>query len=118
MAVEAARARPVDLEHLARYTGGDTALNGEILGLFLDQSAGLMKQLDEALKMRDQKSWHDIMHSLKGAARGIGAFPMADAAAQAEPIALSASDAAVQALDALKARARPVQLFIEAYLGR
>ena len=119
MSAAGAQARPVDLVHLARYTGGDTALNAEVLQLFLDQSAQLMRQMQDALENRDQEGWHQIAHSLKGAARGIGAFAMADAAAGAEPLTL-AEDApgAQRALAALEGQARPVQLFIKAYIGR
>ncbi len=119
MSAAGAQARPVDLVHLARYTGGDRALNAEVLQLFLDQSAQLLRQMHDALENRDQKSWHEIAHSLKGAARGIGAFALADAAAVAEPVALAAdAPGAQRALSALTGQARPVQLFIEAYIGR
>jgi HPt (histidine-containing phosphotransfer) domain-containing protein len=114
-----AQARPVDLVHLSRYTGGDPKLNAEILQLFAGQAAELMTKLQTVLDARDLKGWKDITHSIKGAARGIGAFAMADAAANAEP-ALPAPDnaAAVRALQSLKLEAEAVQLFIGAYLGR
>lgn len=119
MSAAGAQARPVDLAHLAHYTGGDTALNTEILGLFLDQSTQLIGQLAQALDQHDQKGWREIAHSLKGAARGIGAFGLADAAALAEPMVLADDHGrAADALTALKTSARPVQIFIEAYLGR
>ena len=119
MSAAGAQARPVDLTHLARYTGGDAALNAEVLQLFNDQAAKLMRDLQSALDAADQKSWREITHSIKGAARGIGAFAMADAAAEAEPLALAeAKPAALTALEALNARARAVQIFIDAYLGR
>lgn len=117
MSAAGAQARPVDLVHLARYTGGDADLNAEVLQLFLDQSAQLLEQLHAALENRDHKSWREIAHSLKGAARGIGAFAMADAAAAVEP-AVPGEDGAEQALTGLDNAARPVTLFIEAYLGR
>jgi HPt (histidine-containing phosphotransfer) domain-containing protein len=113
-----AQARPVDLVHLSRYTGGDPALNAEILQLFSGQAADLMLKLQAVLEARDLKGWKDITHSLKGAARGIGAFAMADAASNAEP-ALPAPDntAAIRALQELKREAEAVQLFIGAYLS-
>ena len=110
---------PVDLIHLSRYTGGDPALNAEILQLFSGQAADLMKKLQGVLDAHDPKGWKEITHSLKGAARGIGAFAMADAAANAEP-ALPTQDnaASIRALQELKLEAEAVQLFIGAYLGR
>ncbi len=76
----------VDLDHLARYTGGDAALNAEILRLFDSQASELVARLQSILDARDAKSWREITHTLKGAARGIGAFGLGDAAAAAEPI--------------------------------
>ena len=76
----------VDLNHLSRYTGGDAALNAEILRLFDSQISELVQQLQTILETRDARSWKAAIHTLKGAARGIGAFPLGDAAAAAEPI--------------------------------
>ena len=108
-------AMPVDLAHLARYTGGDSAVNREILELFMRQSSALLAQLAAA---RDGKTWHDIAHSLKGAARGIGAFALADIAAEAEPLDPATQRARTEALlPRLKAGTQAVQTFIEAYLA-
>jgi HPt (histidine-containing phosphotransfer) domain-containing protein len=112
-------ARPVDMAHLARYTGGDSAINAEVLSLFDGQVNDLVVRLHSILEARDQKSWREITHTLKGAARGIGAFGFADAAEIAEPIDLSDHAAeAGRALAALKLNAEAVQSFIRAYLGR
>lgn len=110
--------RPVDLAHLARYTGGDAALNAEILGLFQTQCSDLVVQLQSALDKADAKSWHDIGHSLKGAARGIGAFAFADVAAEIEALDLGANPQKARTLlSNLNEQARTVRLFIEAYLS-
>lgn len=114
---QAAQARPVDLDHLARYTGGDVALNSEVLGLFANQSVELIAKLQSVLETGDLKTWKEITHSLKGAARGIGAFGFADAAANAEPV-VPGSTGAIDALQALKRESEIVQRFIEAYLAR
>jgi HPt (histidine-containing phosphotransfer) domain-containing protein len=108
----------VDLDHLARYTGGDAALNAEILRLFDTQASELVVRLQAILEARDAKSWRQATHTLKGAARGIGAFHLGDAAAAAEPID-PAGDAttASSALADLEAKTGAVQLFIKAYLG-
>jgi len=110
--------RPVDLDHLARYTGGDTSINAEILQMFADQSTDLITQLHTVLQTRDLKAWKLITHSLKGAARGIGAFALADAAAHAEPISPSADNLrAADALQELKTQTEIVQRFIGGYLA-
>jgi Hpt domain len=111
-------AAAVDLAHLARYTGGDAALNAEILKLFDSQASEMVAQLQTILDARDAQSWKTVMHTLKGAARGIGAFGLGDAAAAAEPIDPSAdSRTAAVALQALQSKTSAVQFFIKAYLG-
>ena len=67
--------QPVDIEHLNRYTGGDCVLNEEILQLFATQCREMMAKLESlAAGEADAKSWRETIHTLKGAARGIGAF--------------------------------------------
>ena|SRR5579864_5879984 len=109
---------PVDLAHLSRYTGGDKSLNAEVLSLFAKQSGELLDQLAQALRLGDAKIWRDITHSLKGGARGIGAFDLADTAAQAED-ANPARDQgeASRALGNIKARTLAVTAFIDTYLA-
>jgi HPt (histidine-containing phosphotransfer) domain-containing protein len=107
----------IDLEHLARYTGGDRALNAEIMRLFDSQATELVARLQSILEARDAKSWKEVTHTLKGAARGIGAFAMGDAAARCEPLDLADSANAAEAIAALKRRADAVQTFIGIYLA-
>ncbi len=63
-----------NLEHLARYTGGDASVNAEVMRLFDAQATELVARLQSILDARDAKSWKEVTHTLKGAARGIGAF--------------------------------------------
>lgn len=109
--------RAVDLAHLARYTGGDEVLNAEVLRLFDAQTTELVERLQTILEARDAKSWKEVTHTLKGAARGIGAFSFADAAAAAEPIDLvRESGNASAAIKTLRSSAAAVQAFIKDYL--
>jgi HPt (histidine-containing phosphotransfer) domain-containing protein len=109
----------VDLEHLSRYTGGDEALNAEVLTLFDNQTTELVAKLSDILEARDSKGWKQITHTLKGAARGIGAFKFADVAAAAEPIDVTQDHASASlAISAMKISAVDVQSFIRTYLGR
>lgn len=80
---EEAATEPVDLEHLARYTLGERALEREILELFCTQSVLYLAQLRAAMSDRD---WRDAAHSLKGSARAIGAWRAAKAAERAEAL--------------------------------
>ena len=109
---------PVDLSHLARYTGGDKALNAEVLRLFDSQINEMVSQLLGVLEQRDGRKWRQVTHTIKGAARGVGAFAMGQAAADAEPVdpALHA-ERAIQAIETLRVEGEAVQAFIADYLA-
>lgn len=108
--------QPVDIEHLNRYTGGDGVLNEEILQLFATQCREMMDRLESvAMGKADAKSWRETTHTLKGAARGIGAFALGNAAAEAEK-AGSERPALLPALEQLKTASAAVYLFIEQFL--
>ena len=105
--------RPIDLDHLNRYTGGDRGLNEEILRLFEDQCVETLARLEE-LATQDgvgSRSWHHLIHTLKGAARGVGAFGLADIAAEAEKIPPERG-AAIDVVHRLKDKSSAVHLFV------
>ena len=66
----------IDLEHLARMTLGERSLEAEVLTLF-DLQAGVL-----LARMRDSApaAVAAFAHTLKGSARGIGAWRVAEAA--------------------------------------
>jgi HPt (histidine-containing phosphotransfer) domain-containing protein len=70
----------IDLEHLARMTLGERRLEAEVLTLFDRQAAVLLA------RMRDSApaAVAAFAHTLKGSARGIGAWRVAEAAAAVE----------------------------------
>jgi HPt (histidine-containing phosphotransfer) domain-containing protein len=70
------RARPVDLAHLSRQTMGDRDLEREVLSLFLHQAQVVGDRLEGASPQERVL----LAHGLKGSARGIGAFRVADIA--------------------------------------
>ena len=108
----------IDLDHLARYTGGDKALNAEILRLFDGQVTEMVGQLRGILQQRDTKRWREVTHTIKGAARGVGAFAMGEAAAAAEPVDPVSNQARAEQVIAVLAReGHAVQLFIAEYLA-
>src|SRR3954447_12235344 len=74
------QARPVDLAHLARQTMGDRALEQEVLALFVQQALSVRDKLVDA----DLKDRLLLAHGLKGSARGVGAFAIADCATSIE----------------------------------
>ncbi len=79
-ASERARARPIDLAHLAGQSMGDRDLEREVLAMFKDQLLSARAQLDKA----DVKERLFLAHALKGAARGVGATAIAECAAAIE----------------------------------
>lgn len=107
----------IDLEHLAKYTGGEKDLNGEILRLFDTQISTMVAELNGLLASRDAKRWREIAHTIKGAARGVGAFEMGEAAAKAEPVDPANNADAQAALQKLEREAQTVRVFIEKYLA-
>jgi HPt (histidine-containing phosphotransfer) domain-containing protein len=70
---------PIDLTHLQRMTLGDNSLEREVLEMFSAQSARLLDTLADL--PADAAA---LAHTLKGSARAIGAFAVADAAAHLE----------------------------------
>ncbi len=73
--------RPVDLVHLARQTLGDRALEREVLGLFQVQARAIFAQLET---VSETNLRHDLAHTLKGSARAVGAWKVAEAAEACE----------------------------------
>lgn len=66
--------RPIDLAHLSRQTMGDRALEQEVLELFVQQAVQVREDISKVgLKERIR-----LAHGLKGSARGVGAFALAD----------------------------------------
>ncbi len=108
----------INLAHLARYTGGEHALNAEILRLFDGQVTAMVGDLKSVLATRDGQRWRQIVHTIKGAARGVGAFRMGEAAAAAEPVNLLVqADQAEAAIARLMAEGAAVQAFIADYVA-
>ncbi|MGQ0740785.1 MAG: Hpt domain-containing protein [Alphaproteobacteria bacterium] len=108
--------QPVDLHHLDRYTGGSRALNEEILRLFANQCHETLARLEALAHSADAKSWREAAHTLKGAARGVGAFELAKAAAEAEGADPANGPTTRAALRRLQRHSQAVQNFIEKFL--
>lgn len=75
-----ARLRPVDLVHLARQTMGDRELEQEVLALFVQQALAVRDKIAEVSAGERLL----LAHGLKGSARGVGAFAIADCATAIE----------------------------------
>ena len=100
--------RPIDLVHLARMTLGERSLEREVLQLF-DRQATLL-----IAHMRSQPAGiATLAHTLKGSARGIGAWRVARAA---EIVELAPAADVGGALDQLAAAADEARGVIEELL--
>ncbi len=80
--------QPVDYSHLNIQAAGDKGVMREVLALFVTHGEQVLHELEQAT---DAKTWKLWTHTLKGSARGIGAFAVADAAATAEQHSLDRS---------------------------
>ncbi|TPW01153.1 MAG: Hpt domain-containing protein [bacterium] len=69
----------VDFTVLERMTGGDDSITEEVLGLFVQQAAMWSPMLDVR-----EDGWRDAVHTIRGAAAGIGADTLAAACQAAE----------------------------------
>ena len=90
--------RPLDLVHLARMTLGDRSLEREVLQLFVRQAAMLLGRMHGA----EADAVAALAHTLRGSARGLGAWRVAGAAelvelsVGADPATLVASVSALR----------------------
>jgi len=85
----------VNFEYLERYAAGDDAMIDEVLALFREQSAIWSRLLSP-----EHEGWRDAVHTLKGAARGVGAEALGEACQRCEavgPAALPSVHAALEA---------------------
>jgi HPt (histidine-containing phosphotransfer) domain-containing protein len=103
---------PIDFEHLSRMTLGDPALQCEVLTMFVAQSARLLDQLTSL-----PADAGAVAHMLKGSARAIGAFRVADAAGHLEAAIQNGNNPA-QALGELTDAVAQARMAIGAILRR
>ena len=69
----------VDFAYLEGFAAGDQDVVDEVLGLFREQAAMWGPMLEP-----DAPGWRDAAHTVKGMARGVGAFALGDACQAAE----------------------------------
>jgi HPt (histidine-containing phosphotransfer) domain-containing protein len=79
------RQRPIDLVHLARTTLGDPSIEAEMLEAFGSKASMLILRMQQATR----SSIYAAAQTLKGSARGIGAWCIASAAEAVELAAAS-----------------------------
>jgi hypothetical protein len=69
----------VDFAYLEGFAAGDRQVISEVLALFRQQAQLWAGSLDGA-----DPAWRDLVHTIKGASRGVGAFALGDVCARAE----------------------------------
>jgi HPt (histidine-containing phosphotransfer) domain-containing protein len=85
----------VDFAYLEGFAQGDGEVIEEVLSLFRQQAALWSVLLDPQIV-----GWADAVHTIKGAARGVGAFALGDACERAEAEGVTQLRAVRDALDA------------------
>ncbi|MBS0332399.1 MAG: Hpt domain-containing protein [Proteobacteria bacterium] len=69
----------MDFGYLEGFAAGDMTVVLEVLALFRIQAESWISGLDP-----EDPGWRDLAHTIKGAARGVGAVALGDACARAE----------------------------------
>jgi HPt (histidine-containing phosphotransfer) domain-containing protein len=104
----------IDEDHLGKMTLGDRSLEREVLEIFARQTTLMLGRLVGAEPARAAA----MAHTLKGSARGIGAWQVAQATEQLERAADRRDDEALgEALSQLEAACAEVRQAIAARLG-
>lgn len=104
----------IDEDHLGRMTLGDRSLEREVLEIFARQTTLMLERITGL----DRAHAAAAAHTLKGSARGIGAWRVAQAAEQLERAASEGGDHAFEAAIAeLKAASSEVRAAIGARLA-
>ena len=94
----------VDFAYLERFAAGDRGVVDEVLTLFRQQAERWTPGLAD-----DAPGWREVVHTVKGAARGIGAFVLGDVCASVEEEGPAALPKARQALAAAVAEIQAYQ---------
>lgn len=89
----------LDRAHFDHMTGGDRALQSEVLSLFRAQAEGW------SAVFGDEAGWRSAVHTVKGSARGIGLAALAAACEAAEAAGAAESAEALARVQAALANA-------------
>lgn len=102
----------IDLDHLSRMTCGERGLERDVLTMFALQVNEVVALLRTA-----PANAAELAHTLKGSARSVGAFGLADAM-EAYEADLHRGVAMTASLDLVRAEARRTRTAIAAILAR
>jgi HPt (histidine-containing phosphotransfer) domain-containing protein len=100
---------PIDMGHLGRQTLGDPGLEEEVLRLFDQMARVYYDRLETSTNTADLLR---NLHTLKGAASGIGAFGLAELARVAETELRDGAPVNPERIDDLNVAVQEVSAFI------
>lgn len=101
--------RPIDLDHLGRQTLGDAGLEEEVLRLFDEMSQVYYARVETSTNVDDLLR---NLHTLRGAAAGVGAFALAELARVAEAELRQGAPVNPERIDDLDMAVQEVSAFI------
>ncbi|HOV04958.1 MAG TPA: Hpt domain-containing protein [Kaistiaceae bacterium] len=108
-----ASGRPIDLVHLSRHSLGNRELEQEILRLFVRQSALYLERLKVATTARARA---EAAHTIKGSAKGIGAWRVARLAEAVENPPAADYAMAIELMGDLEAAVAEANAYIDAII--
>ncbi len=103
--------RPIDMEHLSRQTLGDPGLELEVLRMFDTMSRVYYERLETSTTVDELLR---NLHTLKGAAAGVGAVALAELARVAETELREGAPVNPERIDDLNMAVEEVSAFIAA----
>ena len=103
--------RPIDMDHLKKQTLGDSGLELEVLRLFDEMSHVYYARLETSTTVPDLLQ---NLHTLRGAASGIGAFGLAELARVAETELRDGAPVNPERIDDLNMAVQEVSSFFQA----
>ncbi len=77
----------IDQERLSAVSGGDREFEKELMEAFLEDAQLRVSQITEALQRQDTEALRSAAHTLKGAARNVGAAAIANVVMKIEEAA-------------------------------
>ncbi|HTV61960.1 MAG TPA: response regulator [Verrucomicrobiae bacterium] len=106
---------PVDVARFNDMSGGDAVMARELIDMFNKQTAGQLKQIEEATRARDAATVGDVAHSCKGASATLGMKRLAAVMLKLEKLGKSgALDGAEQFHSDARREFQEVQIFLSA----
>lgn len=102
---------PVDMEQLRLFTNGDPEEEKELANLFLEQSHGMIKILENSLSMDKKEEWKSAAHRFKGSSGNLGAMQLHALCKRAEAHFEDSEVQKQEMLAAIKAETNRVEVF-------